>query len=119
MSPATMPAYAAAACQEYDHWAGEVARLTAEIADITCPREVEGEESHFREASRVQVPAGPLPDHGSRPLFLHEVRERVKACPQCDNLAATISARRHARKRWGVSKRKVRHAGKLASGANP
>lgn len=121
---AASPAYAVDACREYEHWAAEVRRLTDAIVASTCPKEapehvdedgwdVDEVASCFEKAKREPVEIG---RYQSRPPFLSEIAERVAGCPRCSELVDLIRARRHARKQWGVAKRKVRAAGKRAIG---
>lgn len=126
MSRPTTAERALEACRLYEHWAGEVRRLTDAIAAERCPKEWDGEEllmpgedpegSHVADAFKIQVPAGPLPDDGPRGLRLGEVaaRPEVRACPSCSRLVALIAERKHARLQYGIAKRRVRQVGKVA-----
>ena len=113
--------YALSACAEYEHWASEIRRLTDEIAETVCPKEWDGVDSYdeeprdscFAEAKSVEVVESSIGE--TRPPLLHEIEERVNDCVECTQLVALIRERKHARQRWGVAKRKVRHAGKLAA----
>ena len=115
----TLPAdYALAACAEYERWAAEIRRLTDAICECECPKEWDGvdtydEESNsscFASAKAEYVVESSIGE--TRPLFLHEIEERVKDCEACTQLVTLIRDRKLARQRWGVAKRKVRVAGK-------
>lgn len=115
-------ARAAAACAEYDHWASEIVRLTAEIGTCDCPPGAAwsdegpgtGEDSCFRKASLEEFP-GELPDEGARRRDLAAIARAVADCATCSRLCLLIAARKHARQRFGVAKRKVRQIGRLAT----
>jgi hypothetical protein len=123
---------AVAACREYEHWASEVRRLTDAMAELRCWAESDveeethwaGSESHFRTVSqeRLDVYDG-WTEEGctSRRRTLEEVaaHPEVAACSACSQLVELIRARRYARKRYGVAKRAVRRAGKLALAPTP
>lgn len=111
------------ACRDYEHWAGEVKRLTQEIGKVVCPEQevrylvedpdwpIVNGESHFEIERTVLKPRYmDAPD----PRTLDEVAEAVKDCPECSRLCVLIRERKHARQRFGVAKRAVRRAGKLA-----
>jgi hypothetical protein len=109
------------ACQEYERWASEVRRLTEAIKGIVCPIEgVPAEDglgthlSHFAAACDVRVDMdGPWDEApAARRLTLEEIEPRVADCPKCSELVDLIRARRHARKQFGVAKRRVRQVGK-------
>lgn len=129
MTAPALPTYAVDACREYEHWASEIPRLTDAIGAVRCPNETWVDDEHgswlsegescFHAASQVTLPAGSLPDDGDRPIRLDEIANRVADCPACSELVDLIRARRHARKRWGVAKRRVRAAGKRAIGGRP
>jgi hypothetical protein len=109
------------ACQEYERWASEVRRLTEAIGAVVCPREVPDEDldpmgSHFSEASDIRTDTDNWrPDYaGPRRLNLSEIEDEdaVADCPACSRLCALIRERRHARKQFGIAKRRVRSVGK-------
>lgn len=122
---------AVAACVDYDRWATEIRVLTEAIGECTCPAEdqpfthVAGDDgatfraptSCFRRASAVRLPGGPMPDDAPRRLYLHEVAARVKDCAACTRLCELIEARRHARRQWGVAKRRIRAIARSAGSA--
>ena len=108
--------YAAGACVEYERWASEVRRLTDAICECDCPHEnaVTFELSCFSAEKEEYVVESSIGEE--RPPTLDEIGERVKDCESCTHLVALIRDRMHARQRWGVAKRKVRHAGKCLEG---
>lgn len=109
---------AVAACRDYELWASEVRRLTVAIGEVECPNEAKeppqgGEwffdpESHFAIARREPVGPEDVPS-------LDEVERRVQDCEACVRLCRLIRERQHARQRFGVAKRAVRHVGKLVA----
>jgi len=112
------------AVREYEWWASEVARLTNAIKGEVCPEESPPEaETHwfgvgscFSDAAQEEIVTAPADIYGPeerRKLSLEEIEAEVKDCPSCTRLCELIRARRHARKRYGVAKRGVRHVGKL------
>jgi hypothetical protein len=110
---------AGSACREYERWASEVRRLTEAIGAVVCPREVPDEDldlmgSHFSEASDLRTDTDNWrPDYaGPRRLNLSEIEDAVANCPACSRLCALIRERRHARKQFGIAKRRVRSVGK-------
>jgi hypothetical protein len=120
------PGRAADACRDYEHWASEITRLTAEIVAVECPEErepdideagalVEAVDSCFRRAredSANWTPGGPEdPPH---PPTLATIAKAVASCPECSRLCVLIAERKHARQRFGVAKRAVRSVGKRA-----
>lgn len=118
--------YALDACAEYEHWASEVGRLTNDIRDCICPKEnVEDptgefgspfgtEPSCFQRAKNDPANVTGSVESGPAQPNLFAIAKLVAGCPSCSKLCDLISARRHARNRFGIAKRKVRHAGKLA-----
>lgn len=127
------PPSALRACRDYEHWASEVKRLTAEIGSIACPKQevdqpegmdgplvmfTEGD-SCFQEAKEIRVTVSG-DDWEERPLRLEEIARRVSDCSACSRLCVLIAERR-ARQQFGVAKRRVRSVGKklIAAGATP
>ena len=99
-------------------------RLTDSIADCECPHEHHGdnesdgfyfEASCFADAKGKPVVESSLGEE--RRATLDEIAELVKECPACSALCVLIRERMDARKKWGVAKRKVRHAGKRLEAA--
>lgn len=112
------------ACGEYETWAAAVRRLTEEIAAIQCPNESEVEQdTHWPGSpscfSIAREQRRPESYHGDgnppRPLRLNEIEPLVADCPECSRLVKLIRARKVARQRYGVAKRKVRAVGKVAT----
>lgn len=117
------------ACLQYDHWKREIDRLTKEIKGCVCPREEppkpfepdpdwRQEPSHYSDAKeRLEAerealrPDGPYP---SEKVYLEDIEAEVSDCPACSRLCRLIRDRKHARQRWGVAKRAVRHAARKA-----
>jgi hypothetical protein len=129
----TRAATALDACERYDHWASEIARLKQAIASCRCPHEWpprywrwNGEPSMWaddrpdapscfaREQVRT-VCTGMLPDDGYRRVWLSEIAAAVKDCEACSRLCALIAERREARKQWGIAKRRIRAVGRARS----
>jgi hypothetical protein len=114
------------ACQQYDHWAREIVRLTHEIAAVHCPRE-EGVEirpgyfqqsapSHFREAAEESLPVSAWSDEPeTRRRNLPGIAVVVADCPACSRLCELIVERKEARVRYGVAKREVRRIGRMTA----
>ena len=113
------------ACARYEHWASEVARLTAEIGAVECPHEVTGgdendgfyfEPSCFHAASTEEFKRPEVTMFEDAPIVtrrtLNDIGEAVSDCPACSRLVVLIRERKHARQRYGVAKRRVRHVGK-------
>lgn len=114
---------ALSACVEYEHWASEVARLTLEIGACECPNESvaedethwSGSQSCFTEAKEDRAnwtPGGP--EHSPGPPTLATLAKIVANCPACSRLCELIAARKHARQRFGVAKRRIRAVGRRA-----
>lgn len=115
------------ACADYEGWAAEVRRLTEEIGNLVCPRQAPGHEnlgvpafmaasgeSCFEAAKKdlVNWREGLCPEDPRRPPLLADLAKVVADCPECSRLCELIAARKHARQRFGVAKRAVRHVGK-------
>ena len=117
---ATLERRAVRAVRDYAHWHAEVDRLTVAIGGCVCPREVMTEygptgTSCFAEARLEEIPAGPMPDDGSKPVPLSWIAKKVVDCPECTRLCVLIAERREAKKQRGISKRRVRQVGKLVA----
>lgn len=79
----------------------------------------EGENvSCFTAASKEKTDADAwLPGYSHlRPPNLDEIEGEVMDCPACSRLCQLIRERKHARQRWGVAKRAVRHVARKARG---
>lgn len=117
-----------AACVEYDECAGEVRRLSGEIAGLECRRGTERLEAALESGARVIEGAscfqlakaddanwrsGSIED-GPRPPTLAQLAVLVADCPDCARLCELIAARRDARKRFAVAKRRIRSVARAA-----
>lgn len=115
---------AALACLEYDWWASEVQRTTDAISMNECPNEghwmietdPEPLPSCFTTAKTTPIIENHLGEE--RRASLDDIAESVNDCPACTQLVKDIRARRHARKRLGVAKRKIRHVAKRIRAAS-
>ena len=119
-----------AACVAYDHWASEVRRLTTAIGEVSCPRELpildengepeaQGAPSCFQAAKEDRanwVLRGHHAENEPQPPTLATLARIVADCPECSSLCALIAERKHARKQFGVAKRRVRHVGRTTKG---
>lgn len=107
-----MGSAAEAASRDYAHWAGEVRRLTEEIARTVCPHESPSElETHAPPTPSCFRAASEQPDRQGR-RTLDQIAGEVADCRACSDLVLLIRARRQARQRFGVAKRAVRSVGK-------
>jgi hypothetical protein len=107
------------ACLAYDHWAREVARLTAEIAENVCPREDDDDAGWWPSCFKCAIEdrANWWPgdvENEPRPPTLETVAKLVEDCPSCSRLCALIAERKHARQRFGVAKRRIRSVARVA-----
>lgn len=93
------------ACLEYDRWASEVARLTEEIREATCPKGTGGYSCFQVARTDPANPVGPS---------LATLAMLVADCPSCSRLCELIAARKHARQRFGVAKRRIRSVARVA-----
>lgn len=114
------------ACLKYDGWKREIERLTEEIATCFCPEQ----EVHFDEVTEVEYATGASHfasskkrleaerdrrhDASTETVDLEDIEAEVADCPACSRLCRLIRERKHARQRWGVAKRAVRHVARKA-----
>ncbi|MGA3803705.1 hypothetical protein ACI2VP_05170 [Ralstonia nicotianae] len=116
---------ALAACAEYDRLMLEIAALTTKIGESMeyCTRMVTAENgvSHFPDGAQSHIAeayAGFIDDNGFGPEQGYwppeEVLEMVSECPHCLAAHQHVQARKLARKRLGIAKRKIRAIGRAA-----